>query len=984
MPKKIKPNDLADLDQGTILKFLVESIYDTGDDETEKLPGLVHPEFKDRESREKYKNLYYLHGSKIKVDFHNMVDAKIWVRKILDEARVNYTTVGYNRIENSYPTRILVDMDWVKNFNLTNQDAMQLLMKCGVPNYEQREWAVIWGLVELFFRKRAYPFYITPLNGRLKVGMNHILEKVFNPDALTTQQLYVEFFRCLERGDLLERIQEKMVCKRNALGGIIADRGELLDFEDYEEGDPMHPTIISGVKKMKMDRFVSIMKGDRSTNNMEGGKLSAVLVARLLNGKNVEGQTDVEYASVEALRLYKEYGLSNQTLLTNIIKHMVPLVAGMKDLLKEVDDPSIINIDEKTKRIWVGDRYMFKSGEMVLISYDKSKGIAKDARLRYTNLQTIKKTDPFYITFYKPKEPRLGYDIDFVKFWALDAGYKDNMGMFLYDLVKDKIDADTKKLLAHFKFDPEIYIDDTYFEETYDYDENKIYMDRLIPYLRDIMMDFYMNDEEDPNNIRIEGIIYKWYNGKLIPVTSATEEISGRPIVEAINKYLPKLMTPMIKIQCKEFLEITSDPVILSELDRIRNLLFSNVNETVVSLKTLRDNITNVEIYQNSKDFFFKAFFADKIFDQENMNDFYNAAEFAVPISSIEEVFKKPYTSKKFFFYQNGEEGSLWDGLTFFQGKVLKMDFTVNEFLTKILFETALEPPNDIDMAALPIELIIPILKLRKDGQYLLDNWYYLFTAFPFARSETMIFFPPAQKMLKADWAMNIISERPSAIPPPKFINSNDVYEYNMENKGTIYFKSDTKTIVLYHKNSGLMTEDDLYVLLHTMDLLSIEFTPINVQSTNRPDDIYIMFVSPRISGASSRGVKLYNNYEDMIKTEYSMSPDNFLFPVFENYGDGSERSGGQRNLLKSKPRIRSVLHELNNYTRSIYYVDNVKRAITAALKISALKGYIHKKTNRSLLNGSNVVPIGGQDVNDLTPLWLEIENYESIKTRYQ
>lgn len=69
-----------------------------------------------------------------------------------------------------------------------------------------------------------------------------------------------------------------MVCKRNVLGGIIVDCGELLDFEDYEEGDFMYFMIIFGVKKMKMDRFVFIMKGDRSINNMEGGKLSVVLV----------------------------------------------------------------------------------------------------------------------------------------------------------------------------------------------------------------------------------------------------------------------------------------------------------------------------------------------------------------------------------------------------------------------------------------------------------------------------------------------------------------------------------------------------------------------------------------------------------------------------------------------------------------------------------------------------------------------------------
>lgn len=162
---------------------------------------------------------------------------------------------------------------------------------------------------------------------------------------------------------------------------------------------------------------------------------------------------------------------------------MVLLVVGMKDLLKEVDDLSIINIDEKMKRIWVGDRYMFKFGEMVLISYDKLKGIVKDVRLCYINLQIIKKIDLFYIIFYKFKEFCLGYDIDFVKFWVFDVGYKDNMGMFLYDLVKDKIDVDIKKLLVYFKFDLEIYIDDIYFEEIYDYDENKIYMDRLIFYL---------------------------------------------------------------------------------------------------------------------------------------------------------------------------------------------------------------------------------------------------------------------------------------------------------------------------------------------------------------------------------------------------------------------------------------------------------------------------------------------------------------------
>lgn len=62
------------------------------------------------------------------------------------------------------------------------------------------------------------------------------------------------------------------------------------------------------------------------------------------------------------------------------------------------------------------------------------------------------------------------------------------------------------------------------------------------------MMDFYMNDEEDLNNIRIEGIIYKWYNGKLILVMFVIEEISGRFIVEVINKYLFKLMIFMIKI----------------------------------------------------------------------------------------------------------------------------------------------------------------------------------------------------------------------------------------------------------------------------------------------------------------------------------------------------------------------------------------------------------------------------------------------------
>lgn len=33
------------------------------------------------------------------------------------------------------------------------------------------------------------------------------------------------------------------------------------------------------------------------------------------------------------------------------------------------------------------------------------------------------------------------------------------------------------------------------------------------------------------------------------------------------------------------------------------------------------------------------------------MNDFYNVVEFVVLISSIEEVFKKLYMFKKFFFY---------------------------------------------------------------------------------------------------------------------------------------------------------------------------------------------------------------------------------------------------------------------------------------------------------------------------------------------
>lgn len=136
MLKKIKLNDLVDFDQGIILKFLVKFIYDIGDDEMEKLFGLVYLEFKDREFREKYKNLYYFYGSKIKVDFYNMVDVKIWVRKILDEVRVNYIIVGYNCIENLYLIRIFVDMDWVKNFNLINQDVMQLFMKCGVFNYE--------------------------------------------------------------------------------------------------------------------------------------------------------------------------------------------------------------------------------------------------------------------------------------------------------------------------------------------------------------------------------------------------------------------------------------------------------------------------------------------------------------------------------------------------------------------------------------------------------------------------------------------------------------------------------------------------------------------------------------------------------------------------------------------------------------------------------------------------------------------------------
>lgn len=53
------------------------------------------------------------------------------------------------------------------------------------------------------------------------------------------------------------------------------------------------------------------------------------------------------------------------------------------------------------------------------------------------------------------------------------------------------------------------------------------------------------------------------------------------------------------------------------------------------------------------------------------------------------------------------------------------------------------------------------------------------------------------------------------------------------------------------------------------------------------------MFVFFRIFGVFLRGVKLYNNYEDMIKIEYFMLLDNFFFFVFENYGDGSERLGG-------------------------------------------------------------------------------------------
>lgn len=43
---------------------------------------------------------------------------------------------------------------------------------------------MIWGLVELFFRKCVYLFYIIFLNGCFKVGMNYILEKVFNLDVL--------------------------------------------------------------------------------------------------------------------------------------------------------------------------------------------------------------------------------------------------------------------------------------------------------------------------------------------------------------------------------------------------------------------------------------------------------------------------------------------------------------------------------------------------------------------------------------------------------------------------------------------------------------------------------------------------------------------------------------------------------------------------------------------------------------------------------
>lgn len=44
------------------------------------------------------------------------------------------------------------------------------------------------------------------------------------------------------------------------------------------------------------------------------------------------------------------------------------------------------------------------------------------------------------------------------------------------------------------------------------------------------------------------------------------------------------------------------------------------------------------------------------------------------------------------------------------------MDFIVNEFLIKIFFEIVLELLNDIDMVVLFIELIIFILKFRKDG----------------------------------------------------------------------------------------------------------------------------------------------------------------------------------------------------------------------------------------------------------------------------
>lgn len=38
------------------------------------------------------------------------------------------------------------------------------------------------------------------------------------------------------------------------------------------------------------------------------------------------------------------------------------------------------------------------------------------------------------------------------------------------------------------------------------------------------------------------------------------------------------------------------------------------------------------------------------------------------------------------------------------------------------------------------------------------------------------------------------------------------------------------------------------------------------------------MFVFFRIFGVFLRGVKLYNNYEDMIKIEYFMLLDNFFF----------------------------------------------------------------------------------------------------------